>query len=95
MNVEITIPTALRAYTGGRPRVQVEASTVDEALGRLTTEHDALAVHLFDSGKLRSFVNVYLGEDDVRHLPEKGATALKAGDLLTIVPSLAGGRSTP
>jgi len=92
MAVEITIPTALRAYTDKQAVVSVDGGTVDEALQALTTAHPGLAKHLRDSsGKLRSFVNVYLGDEDIRFLPEKAQTALSGGESLIIVPSIAGG----
>jgi adenylyltransferase/sulfurtransferase len=69
----------------------VEAATVGEALGALTRKHPDLRRHLYgEDGKLRAFVNVYLNEEDVRYL-EKEATPVKAGDSLSIVPSIAGG----
>ena len=92
MSVSIHIPTALRGYTGGQAAVQVEAATVAEALDRLTTDHAALQKQIRDaSGKLRSFVNVYLNDEDIRFLDDKDDTALSPGDSLTIVPSIAGG----
>ena len=93
MAVNIAIPTALRAYVDGSSSVDVEGSTVDEALTNLTTTYAGLARHLRDkNGKMRSFVNVYLNDEDIRFLDSKGATALSAGDTLIIVPSIAGGR---
>lgn len=92
MPVSILIPTALRSYVGGSAKVMVEATNAGSALDALTTEHPALANHLrTPDGKLRSFVNVYKGEDDIRHL-ERDLTPLVDGDVLTIVPSIAGGR---
>ena len=92
MPVQIAMPTALRPYVGGSASVQVEGATVREALDALTTNHPKLASHLRDAnGKLRSFVNVYLGDEDVRFLPHKEDTPLQGGELLTIVPSIAGG----
>ncbi len=94
MAVHISIPTALRAYAGGQPTVEVEAATVDEAISALTAAHEGLARHLLDrKGRLRSFVNVYLNDEDIRFLSDKGATALQSGDTLIIVPSIAGGWS--
>jgi molybdopterin converting factor small subunit len=91
MNVTIAIPTALRAYTGGAASVSVDARTAGAALDALTTQHPDLARHLRGpDGKLRSFVNVYLNDEDIRHL-ERDATPLKDGDTLVIVPSIAGG----
>lgn len=92
MAVSIDIPTALRAYVDGNRSVDVDATTVDEALQTLTETYDGLAKHLRDAeGNLRSFVNVYLNDEDIRFLSDKGATALKSGDTLIIVPSIAGG----
>jgi molybdopterin converting factor small subunit len=90
---KIHIPTPLRQYTGKQPTIEVKAATVAEALSSLTARHPDLRRHLYtDDGKLRSFVNVYLNDDDVRYL-QKEATAVKDGDSISIVPSIAGGRS--
>lgn len=93
MAVNIAIPTALRAYTDGQDSVTIDATTVDEALDNLTETYGGLARHLRDKeGKLRSFVNVYLNDEDIRFLDDKGATVIAEGDSLIIVPSIAGGR---
>ncbi len=85
------IPTPLRAYTGGVATVTVEGTNVGEALAALTAAHPGLLKHLRDGeGKLRSFVNVYVGDEDIRYL-EKEATPVVAGTEITIVPSIAGG----
>ena len=90
--MQIQIPTPLRAYTDRQATVQVEALTVDAALRELTVTHPALQKHLFtEDGKLRSFVNVYLNDEDVRYLPEKEYTVTASGDTLSIIPSIAGG----
>jgi molybdopterin converting factor small subunit len=86
----IRIPTPLRTYTNGSTTVLVKGHTVGEALQDLTRQHPDLSEHLFDNGKLRNFVNVFLGEDDIRYLDGE-ATALEAGDKLRIIPSIAGG----
>ena len=92
MSVTVQIPTALRAYSDGQGAVDVTGTTVGEALNALTTRHSGLANHLRTAeGKLRSFVNVYLNDEDIRYL-DKEATAVSDGDTLTIVPSIAGGR---
>jgi adenylyltransferase/sulfurtransferase len=92
----IFIPTPLRPYAGGQPQVEIEASTIAEALSTLTGSHPDLKNHLFTAeGKLRAFVNLYLNDDDVRYLPAKEATAVKASDTLSIIPSIAGGTSRP
>jgi sulfur-carrier protein len=88
----IFIPTPLRPYVGGHPKVEIEASTIAEALSGLTGSNPDLKSHLFTAeGKLRAFVNLYLNDEDVRYLPAKEATAVKSGDTLTIIPSIAGG----
>jgi molybdopterin converting factor small subunit len=88
----IFIPTPLRPFAGGRDAVELEASTVTEALDRLTAVHPDLRKHLFSGdGKLRAFVNLYLNDEDVRYLPGKEGTAVASGDTLSIIPSIAGG----
>jgi adenylyltransferase/sulfurtransferase len=88
----IFIPTPLRTYAGGQDAVEVTATTIAEALEELTQAHPELRRHLFSAeGKLRAFVNLYLNDEDVRYLPEKEATTVKAADTLSIIPSIAGG----
>lgn len=90
--MEIHIPTPLRAYTDKQATVPVEGATVAEGLAALTATHTAMQQHLFTpEGKLRSFVNLYLNEDDVRYLPDGLDTAVKPEDELSIIPSIAGG----
>jgi molybdopterin converting factor small subunit len=88
----IFIPTPLRVYAAGKDSLEVGAETVADALGKLTEMHPELRKHLFTAeGKMRSFVNVYLNDEDVRYLPEKDSTKVHAADTLTIIPSIAGG----
>jgi len=90
--MEIHIPTPLRQYADKKASVTVEGATVNDALSALTAAYPELKKHLFtDEGKVRSFVNLYLNDDDIRYLPEKEATAVSAKDSLTIIPSIAGG----
>ena len=90
--MEIHIPTPLRQYTGKQASVSVEGATVTDALAALTAAYPDLKKHLFtDEGRIRSFVNLYLNDDDIRYLPAKEATAVTAKDSLTIIPSIAGG----
>jgi molybdopterin converting factor small subunit len=87
----IRIPTPLRQFTGGQAEVSAAGTTVGEALLDLTAQHPSLRQHLYgDSGELRSFVNVFLNQSDIRELQGAG-TALKEDDRLMIVPSIAGG----
>jgi molybdopterin converting factor small subunit len=86
----IRIPTPLRPYTGNNSSVQVTGGTVGAALHDLTQQHADLRPHLFEGDKLRSFVNIYLNQEDVRYL-EGEETELAENDALMIIPSIAGG----
>ena len=91
MAVKVIIPTALRAYAGKHESVEVQASTVGEALAGLTDRFEDLKKHLYaNDGRLRSFVNVYVNDEDIRYL-QKDETRLREGDTISIVPSIAGG----
>src|SRR3989449_7410063 len=91
MAVTVLIPTPLRPFVGGRDAVQVEAGNIGELLDRLTSEHAALRRHLFaDDGRLRSFVNVYVNDRDIRQLRQH-QTPVGPGDTVSIIPSIAGG----
>jgi sulfur-carrier protein adenylyltransferase/sulfurtransferase len=91
MSTKIHIPTPLRSFTGKQDVVEVDGSTVGELLGALTSKHEGLKKHLYnDEGKLRSFVNIYLNDEDIRYL-EKEGTPVKPGDSISIIPSVAGG----
>src|SRR5262245_12328001 len=91
MAYRVLIPTPLRPYTDQQDAVEVDGSTVGDVLSSLTARYGELRRHLYsDEGKLRSFVNIYVNDDDIRYL-DREATALKAGDVLSIVPSVAGG----
>lgn len=88
---KILIPTPLRQFAGKNDSVEVGGGTVGEVLQALTTQYGDLRKHLYtDEGKLRSFVNVYVNDEDIRYL-QKDKTALKDGDVVSIVPSIAGG----
>jgi adenylyltransferase/sulfurtransferase len=89
--MKVHIPTPLRQYADKQASVQVAGRTVGEGLRDLTTKYADLRRHLYtDDGKLRAFVNVYLNDEDIRYL-QKEDTAVKEGDALSIVPSIAGG----
>src|SRR5271154_4755181 len=91
MAVKVMIPTPLRAYAGKKDSIEVKAGTVGEALAALTSQFGDLKKHLFsDDGRLRSFVNVYVNDEDIRYL-QKDQTAVREGDTISIVPSIAGG----
>ena len=91
MAVKVIIPTPLRQYTGRSDSVVVDGKTVEEVLGNLTSQYGDLRKHLYsEDGKLRSFVNIYRNDEDIRYL-EKEKTAVRENDVLSIVPSIAGG----
>ena len=90
----IHIPTPLRPFTDKNESVEVNGATVGELLADLTKRYEGLRKHLYaDDGRLRNFVNVYLNDEDIRYL-QKEKTPVKAGDSLSIVPSVAGGSPT-
>jgi adenylyltransferase/sulfurtransferase len=92
--MKIHIPTPLRVYAGKQDVVDVQAGTVGEALTQLTAAHPELKKHLYtEDGKLRSFVNVYLNDEDVRYLDGHDQAAVRDTDTLSIIPSIAGGSS--
>jgi molybdopterin converting factor small subunit len=91
MPVKVIIPTPLRPFAGKRASAEFNTATVGEALGCLTAEFAELRRHLFtEEGKLRSFVNVYVNDEDIRYLAKED-TRTKDGDTINIVPSIAGG----
>jgi molybdopterin converting factor small subunit len=91
MAVKVIIPTPLRAYAAKQESVELQANTVAEALNGLTLRFADLKKHLYsDDGKLRSFVNVYVNDEDIRYL-QRDQTQLRDGDIVSIVPSIAGG----
>ncbi len=93
---KILIPTPLRPFTETLDAVDIDGATIGELLQNLTTKYGGLKQHLYSAdGKLRSFVNIYVNDDDIRYL-QKDQTPLKAGDTVSIIPSVAGGApSTP
>lgn len=90
--VTIRIPSPLRAYTGEQAVVEVDGATIGAALEDLTARYPELRQHLYEGQELRNFVNVFLGEEDIRFL-DGLETGLDAGDSLRIIPSIAGGRA--
>lgn len=91
--VKVNIPTALRSFTSNEKSVELNGTTVAEILEGLTNRFPSLRQHLFDGdGKLRSFVSIYLGDEDIRHL-NREQTVVTHADELSIVPSIAGGKA--
>src|SRR5436309_2748646 len=93
MATRILIPTPLRPYTDKKDTVDAEGRTVGELLADLTKRHSGLKAHLYnEQGTLRSFVNVYVNDEDIRYL-QKEQTPVAPGDTISIIPSVAGGVS--
>ena len=91
MATNIRIPTPLRKLTGEQEVVQADGSTVGDILRSLDTSFPGLKERICDDqGNIRRFVNVYLNDEDIRFLDEQ-ATAVRAGDEISIVPAIAGG----
>ncbi|MBF0289581.1 MAG: MoaD/ThiS family protein [SAR324 cluster bacterium] len=91
MPIIIEIPSALQKYTNSQDEIQVNASTVGEAFESLCSQFADLKTHLYDEeGKVRSFINVYLNDEDIRYADSLD-TKTQSGDSIQIVPSIAGG----
>ncbi len=89
---QIRIPTPLRVFTDGAANIDVAGDTVGEALVNLVDQHPEFRDHLFNEDQLRSFVNVFIGDEDIRFLQGLD-TEIAADESLRIIPSIAGGRS--
>ena len=87
----LRIPSPLRPYADGVSELEIQAKNVGQAIEELTEKYPALHTHIFsEEGELRPFVNLFLNEEDIRHLDGR-ETPLKDGDKLMILPSIAGG----
>jgi len=91
MSVKVRVPTQLRPLVGGAGEVEVEAATVGDALKALDVAHPGFAERLFDEdGNLRRFVNVFMGEEDIRFL-DGLSTPVPSGAVVSVIPAVAGG----
>lgn len=86
----VLVPTALRKLTSGLAEIETSGNTVSEALQAVVAAHPALGEQLFENGKIRGFVNVFVGDEDIRFL-DGDATPVKADDEITLIPAIAGG----
>ena len=86
----IKIPTPPRAYTASQAQMNVHGATIGEALNDLTAQYPELRPHLYNGDSLRSFVNVYIGDEDIRFLSGLD-TDIEDTDSIRIIPSIAGG----
>jgi MoaD family protein len=91
MDVTIRIPTPLRSLTGGEEAVVASGANVGALIDELESKHPGIKDRLLDDKGVRRFVNIYVGEEDIRFL-DGLATELKAGDEVSIVPAIAGGQ---
>jgi sulfur-carrier protein len=88
---KVMLPTPLRPYADKQAQVTAAGETVGDVLKSMVKTYPALAKHMFDdSGALRSFVNVYVNDEDIRYMSKLG-TPVKESDVLSIIPSIAGG----
>ena len=90
MAVTVRIPTPLRTLTGGEEQVQTDGSTVQQVIENLEKKHPGIRDRLLDEKGVRRFVNIYVGDEDIRFL-DGLSTALKGGEEVSIVPAIAGG----
>ncbi|MCH8018306.1 MoaD family protein [candidate division KSB1 bacterium] len=91
MSVEIIIPLVLRQYAENRDSVKLSGQNIGELLDNLMQKFPNMKKHLFsEDGQIRNFVNVYVNDDDIRYL-ENSETQLKEGDVISLIPSVAGG----
>ena len=90
MAVEVRVPSMLQKFTDGEKQVQLESASVGELLSRLETSYPGIGNQLLEDGELRRFVNIYLNDEDIRFLDGMN-TELADGDVLAILPALAGG----
>ena len=90
MAVTVSIPTILRTHTGGQKSVEASGKTVAELIDNLEATHGGIKARLVKEGSLHRFVNVYVNDEDVRFTGSL-ETALKDGDVVTVLPAVAGG----
>jgi len=91
VSVTVRVPTILRTYTGGAAEVSVDGATLADVVAALDAAHPGIAGRVLDDqGRLRSFVNVYVGDEDVRFAEGLG-TAVPDGSTVSVIPAVAGG----
>jgi molybdopterin synthase sulfur carrier subunit len=90
MAIKVEIPTPMREHSGGKAVVEVKGATVQAALEDLIKQHPGLGPKLFDNGKIRPYVNIFVNEEDIRYLDEM-QTAVTDGVIVALIPAVAGG----
>jgi molybdopterin synthase sulfur carrier subunit len=90
MAVKVEIPSPLREHTGGQTEVSVTGNTVQAALDDLVRQFPSIGAKLFDNGKLRPYINVFVNDEDIRYLDDM-QTAVPDGQVVAVIPAVAGG----
>ncbi len=90
MPVEVRIPSMLQKFTNGERKLQYDSDTVGNLLSSIERDHPGIGHQLMEEGELRRFVNIFLNDEDIRFL-DKMDTTVNDGDILAILPALAGG----
>ena len=90
MAVRVHIPTPMRQHTENQAAVEVSGTSVQSALADLGQKYPAVTQRVFDNGRVRQFINIYLNDEDIRYL-DNLATPVRDGDELSIIPAVAGG----
>lgn len=90
MPIKVQIPTPMREQAGGKAEVEVSGTTVQAALDDLIAKHPGLGPKLFDNGKIRPYVNIFLNDEDIRYLDEMN-TVVADGQTVALIPAVAGG----
>ena len=90
MSVEVRVPNVLQKYTDGQKTVRAEGTTIGQLLDNLDGTHPGLKTGVMQDGKLHRFVNIYVNDEDIRYLGQLDAP-VKDGDVVAILPALAGG----
>ncbi len=90
MAIKVQVPTPMREQAGGKSEVEVAGGTVRAALDDLVRQHPALGAKLFDQGRLRPYINVFVNDEDIRYLDDLD-TPVKDGEIVALIPAVAGG----
>jgi len=91
MPIKVMIPTPLRPYTENKDTLEVEGQTIKELLDNMVSKYPQLKRHLFsEDGRLRSFINIYVNDEDIRYLDAED-TKVGENDIVSIIPAIAGG----
>ena len=90
MGIQVNIPTPMRQHTDNKASVETTGTSIRQVLDSLGQKHPGLTGRIFENGQVRRFVNIYLNDEDIRYL-ESLDTAVKDGDVVSIIPAVAGG----